>query len=303
MSGNHSSRKAVLLSLSANAGIAATKAVGAFYTGSGSMYAEAIHSFADCGNQALLLVGMKRSNRAATSQNPMGYAREAYFWAMMVAVLMFFMGGLFSLYEGMERILHPQPVQYTGVAVVILAIAVALEWMSLRGALAALKPERGGKSLWQWFKETRSSELLVVTGEDIAALLGLAFALVALLLTMLTGNPVFDALGSTLVGILLILVAIAVTREILGLVIGEAADPAIEKSSIAIAARHGFAAYHSIALQHGHEVMLALKIEPLQSMTLEQAMVTIVEIEKEIRKLHPECRWIFSEPGHTQNTL
>lgn len=302
MSG-HSSRKAVLLSLAANTGIALSKAAGAFYTGSGSMFAEAIHSFADCGNQALLLFGMKRSSRATTGRNPMGYAREAYFWAMMVAVLMFFMGGLFSLYEGIDRILHPHPVEYAGIAVAILAIAVALEGMSLRGALAALKPERGGKSLWQWFKDTRNSELLVVTGEDIAALLGLAFALVALLLTMLTGNPVFDALGSVLVGILLTLVAVAVTREILGLVIGEAADPAIEASSIEIAARHGFAAYHIIALQHGHEVMLALKIEPLQDMPLEQAMAAIVEIEKEIRRRHPECRWIFSEPGHKPNTL
>ena len=300
---SQSSRKAVFISLAANTGIALSKTIGATLTGSGSMFAEAIHSFADCGNQALLLVGMKRSARAATSKNPMGFAREIYFWSMMVAVLMFFIGGLFSLYEGIERILHPQPVQYAGIAVSILFVAVILEGISLRGALAALSSERGDKSLWQWFRETRNSELLVVTGEDIAALLGLAIALVALLLTIATGNPVFDAIGSALVGALLMVVAVVVTREILGLVVGEVADPAIEKSAIEIAVRHGFAAYQSISMQHGREVMLALKIEPLCEMSLTHAMEAIIEIEREIRVRHPECRWIFSEPGNIKNTL
>jgi len=292
-----SSKKAVLLSLISNGSIAVTKVIGAIFTGSGSMMAEAIHSVADCGNQALLMVGMKRSQRAATIQNPLGYAREMYFWSMMVAVLMFFLGGVFSLYEGFERLLHPQPVEYVGIAVTILVLAVIFEWISLRGALFALKEERGNKTLWRWFRETRSSELMIVTGEDIAALAGLTIALVALGLTMLTGNSIFDAVGSLIVGLLLVVVAMAVTRELHGLIVGEAADSGINVITSLVASSYGFVAFDIIAVQHGHEVKLTMKIEPLTEMTLLSAMNAIVLIEADIQKSYPSCRWIFTELG------
>ena len=165
------STKAIVYAFVANLGIAITKTAAAVWTGSGSLLAEAVHSFADCGNQVLLFIGMKRSSRLATAQHPMGFGRESYIWSMMVAITLFSVGGLFSIYEGWLRLGEHHVVENAGIAMLILLIAVALEAVSLRGALNALQDERGERGLWQWFKETHSSELMVVVGEDLAALL------------------------------------------------------------------------------------------------------------------------------------
>ncbi len=201
MSQNNST-KAVLYAFSANLGIAVAKTGAAVWTGSGSMLAEAIHSYADCGNQILLLIGMKRSVKEATQKHPMGFERETYIWSMMVAIILFSVGGVFAVYEGWERYLNPHTIENAKIALMVLAVAVVMEGFSLKGALDAMAEEKGDKSLWQWFKHTHSSELMVVTGEDIAALLGLVIALVTLGLAVWTGNTAFDAIGSILIGIL-----------------------------------------------------------------------------------------------------
>ena len=214
---------AILYAFAANLGIAAAKTGAAFWTGSSSLLAEAIHSFADCGNQVLLFIGMKRSEKEATRKHPMGFGRESYIWSMMVAFILFSVGGIFSIHEGWQRYTHPHTVENEGVALLVLLIALGLEAFSLTGALAAMQQEKGTRSLWQWFKETQSSELMVVTGEDVAALAGLGVALVMLSLTMITGNTAYDAAGSILIGFLLITVAIVVGTEVHSLLLGEAA--------------------------------------------------------------------------------
>lgn len=161
------STKAVLYAFLANLGIALAKTGAALWTGSGSMLAEAIHSYADCGNQVLLLVGMKRSVKEATQKHPMGFERESYIWSMMVAFILFSVGGIFAVYEGWQRYLHPHTIENANAALLVLLIAVVMEAFSLKGALDAMDAEKGGQSLWRWFKSTHSSELMVVTGEDI----------------------------------------------------------------------------------------------------------------------------------------
>ena len=172
MSQGGSSLKAVLFALGANGGIAASKFGAALYTGSGAMLAEAIHSTADCANQVLLLLGMREAKRDESDDHPLGYHRASYYYAMLVALLLFFMGGAFSVYEGIERLQHAEPLQSPLVALAVLGIGLALESASLFGAMREINKNRGGKSFLQWFRETRESELMVVAGEDIAALMG-----------------------------------------------------------------------------------------------------------------------------------
>ena len=202
----------ILYAFAANLGIALAKTLAAFWTGSGSLLAEAVHSFADCGNQVLLLIGMKRSEKQATPEHPMGFGREPYIWSMMVAFTLFSVGGVFSVHEGWQRYTNPHELENASVAVFILLIAVVLEFFSLKGALAAMEQEKGSRSLWQWFQETHSSELMVVVGEDLAALIGLIIALIMLSLALITGNTAYDAAGSILIGILLIIVAVLVGK-------------------------------------------------------------------------------------------
>lgn len=295
MNDSHSTR-AILYAFSANLGIAAAKTGAALWTGSGSMLAEAIHSFADCGNQVLLLVGLKRSEKEATQKHPMGFGRESYIWSLMVAMILFSVGGLFSIYEGWLRYRTPHEVDNEGIALLILLIAMALESFSLKGALEALAPEKGERSLWQWFRETHSTELLVVTGEDIAALAGLVIALVMLGLTTLTGNTAYDAGGSMLIGLLLVIVAVAVGREVHSLLIGEAADEIrdgvqqyLEKQNCVLRVLNLW------AINHGNAVLLTVKVELKPEMTVSDAVLRINTMEKEIKRFHSRVRWIFFE--------
>jgi cation diffusion facilitator family transporter len=223
MSSSHSSI-AIFYAFAANLGVAVVKAGTAIWTGSGSLLAEAIHSFADCGNQVLLFIGMKRSEKEATRKHPMGFGREAYIWSMMVAFILFSVGGIFSVYEGWLRYTHPHTMENVDVALLVLMVALGLEYLSLKRALAAIQQEKGKHSLWQWFKETQSSELMVAIGEDVTALAGLMIAMVMLGLTMLTGNTAYDAAGSILIGALLITVAVVIGTEVHSLLLGEAAE-------------------------------------------------------------------------------
>lgn len=295
MTDTHST-KAILYAFVANLGIAAAKTGAALWTGSGSLLAEAIHSFADCGNQVLLLVGMKRSEKEATRKHPMGFGRESYIWSLMVAIILFSVGGLFSIYEGWLRYTDPHEVENEGIALFILLIAIVLESFSLKGALAAMAAEKGTRSLWQWFRETHSSELMVVTGEDIAALAGLVIALVMLGLTMITGNTAYDAAGSMLIGLLLIVVAAAVGKEVHSLLIGETAEDVRDNVERYLQRQPCVRRVLNLwAINHGNAVMLAIKAELTAELTVRDAVQRINGMEKEIKGTHPRVRWIFFE--------
>ncbi len=290
------STKAIIYAFAANLGIALSKAAAALWTGSGSMLAEAIHSFADCGNQILLFVGLKRSEKSATLHHPMGYGRESYIWSMMVAITLFSVGGLFSIYEGWERLHDLHSVENTEIALGILLFAVILEAFSLKGALNAMKTEQAGRSLWQWFKQTHSSELMVVIGEDLAALLGLVIASAMLGLTLFTGNAVYDALGSIMIGVLLILVALLVGHEVHALLLGEA-DAEIRDSVTGFLRQQKsiVCVLNVWAINHGRDVMLAIKAELKPELTVAQAVPIINTLESNIKSQHPRVKWIFFE--------
>jgi len=304
MPANPGSRKAVFYALGANGGIALAKAVAAFFTGSGAMLAEALHSFADCGNQLLLLVGMRQAQKPPTPDHPMGYGRVVYFWSMMVGVLLFSIGGLFSVWHGIAALRHPEPVKYLLPSLGVLLVALVLEGISLRGALKALAVERGGKSLWRWFRETRQSELLVITGEDIAALAGLALAFVALALTHLTGNPLFDALGSVAVGFLLMGVSFAVTKEVKSLITGESASPQTRAAITDFVARQPEVEriVNLITFQLGDRIAVAVKAKMAPMPSADALVAAIDAVEERLQAHFPDLHWSFFEPdaGHAR---
>jgi len=294
------SHKAVFFALGANTCIALAKAAAASFTGSGAMLAEALHSFADCGNQVLLLIGMRLSKQPPTEDHPMGHGKVIYFWSLLVAVLLFSVGGLFSIYHGIGSLRHPEPVKYLLPSIGVLAVAVVAEGVALRGALKSLAAERGGNSLWRWFRETRQSELLVVVGEDIAALSGLAVALLALALTALTGNPVFDALGSIGVGVLLVVVAFLVLFEVQSLIAGESVSPALraEIRAFVEAQPEVERVVNMITQQFGDYMMVALKVKmaPMPSDVALVAAINEVEERLQRRFTRPQLRFSFFEP-------
>lgn len=294
-----SGSKAVIYALAANAGIALTKTGAAFITGSTSMAAEAIHSFADCGNQILLLIGMKSATAPANDLHPLGYGKVSYFWSFLVAVLLFSVGGLFSAYEGIHKLLHPTPVSQPWIAIAVLAAGVLLESFSLYGAMREIRGTLRSRSLYRWFKETRQSELMVVVGEDIAALLGLAIALFFVVLTLITGNPLFDAVGSVVIGVLLIVIATMLATEIKSLIIGESADDEFKNRLLGFVAEKypQVELLNLITQNHGADIVLAIKARfrrwPATALKLVDA---INEIEHAIRVEFPAVRFIFFEP-------
>jgi cation diffusion facilitator family transporter len=290
--------RAILYALAANAGIAAAKGGAAFWTGSGAMLAETIHSVADCANQVLLLLGLKRSQRPATADHPLGYGRATYFWSMIVALMLFSVGGLYAVYEGIERLMHPAPIRDPWLAVGILAFSVALEAGSLWGALKIIHEQRGSRTFWEWFRATRQSELMVVAGEDIAALLGLVFALIAVIVAIVTGNPLFDALGSLAIGTLLIVVAFAVMREVKSMIVGESADPLVhaEIERFVAARPEVDAVLNLITLQWGERVVVAAKVRMRESADATRLIEHINACEAALKQRFPQVAWIFFEP-------
>jgi cation diffusion facilitator family transporter len=293
-----SSTKAIFYALGANAGIALAKFSAAVYTGSGSMLAEAIHSLADCTNQIFLLIGLKEAKKPEDESHPMGYGRVVYFWAMMVALLLFFLGGVFSVFEGIERLRHPTPLKNATIAMVVLGVSVALEGFSLYGAMKEIRKISHGKPFFKWFRETRQSELMVVAGEDIAALFGLAFAFLAVVTTVVTGNPLWDAVGSIAVGVLLMVVAMFVMREVKAMIIGESAAPethaAIKKH---IEARPEVErVIHLITLQWGAQLMIAVQAK-MRPQSSDIALVNAINVvEESLQMRWPQAKWCFFEP-------
>lgn len=295
---NHGSVKAILYALFANLGIALAKGGAAVWTGSGAMLAETIHSFADCANQVLLLVGLKHAARPATAEHPLGHGRAMYFWSMIVALLLFSVGGLVSIYEGVERLMHREAITDPWIAVGILFVSILLEAFSLAGALKVIRERQGSRTFWQWFRATRQSELMVVAGEDIAALAGLAFALIAVLLAIATGNPLFDAAGSMAIGILLVIVAIAIVREVKSLIIGESADPLVHDAiqRFLTARPEVETVLNLITLQWGDKIVVAVKAKMKEERDVAQLLASINACEAALKQQFPEVSWIFFEP-------
>ena len=292
------STKAIFYALGANGGIAIAKFAAAIFTSSGAMLAEAIHSLADCINQVFLLVGLKEAKRPVDASHPMGYGRVVYFWAMMVALLLFFLGGAFSVMEGVERLKHAEPLKNPMVALAVLGVSVVLEGFSLYGAMQEIQKISGGKSFFRWFRETRQSELMVVAGEDIAALAGLAVAFAAVVLSVVTGNPVWDAVGSIIVGCLLMLVAFFVIREVKAMITGESAAPEVNAAIRAHIEEHPHVEHviNLITLQWGEQLMIAVqaKMHPQGS---DRALIDAInEVEESLQNTWPQAKWCFFEP-------
>src|SRR5262245_5037853 len=298
---DHGSVRAILYALGANSGIALAKGGAALWTGSGAMLAETIHSVADCANQVLLLIGLRRAARPPTADHPLGYGKAMYFWSLIVALLLFSVGGLFSVREGIERLLHPGQVRDPWLAIGILVFSIGLEAFSLWGAMRIIRERQRGRSFWQWFRTTRNSELMVVAGEDIAALLGLVFALVALLLTVATGNPLFDATGSLAIGVLLIVVAIAIVREVKGLIIGESADPLVHEAIRRFLQGRPEVeqVLNLITLQWGDRVVVAVKARMKEKRDISRLLQEVTACEAALKREFPEVAWIFFDPDDT----
>jgi cation diffusion facilitator family transporter len=298
MSSQADSLKSIFFALGANFAIAIAKSAGAAYTGSSSMLAEAIHSFADCGNQALLIWGLKEAKRQESTDHPLGYGRAIYFWSFIVALMLFSMGGLFSIYEGVHKLDTTEPVKYAWVAVGILAFSIAAESVSLWGALREIDKERGETSLWRWFKTSRQSELLVILGEDLAALGGLVLALGFIGVSMATGNPLWDALGSICIGLLLIGVAVLIGVEVKGLLVGQSAEPQVVaalRAHLESQPQVG-QVYSLITQQLGREIMLAVKARMTPAESDVALIRAINEVEASLRRSFPQVRWVFFEP-------
>ena len=296
------SPKAIFYALAANVGIAVCKFAAAAFTGSGSLYAEAIHSTADCGNQLLLLFGLRQSREPPSSLHPMGSGRVINFYSLLVALLLFFVGGAFSVYEGIHRLIVREPLQYVYVALVVLGISVVLESLSLLGALRAIREGAPKQPLWRWFRETREPDLLVVAGEDIAALAGLAIAFAAVLLTVITGNTVWDACGSIGVGLLLMTIAAFIAHEVKSMIVGESASPAMCRDIEAfLRARSEIRAIiNLITLQWGKEIVVAVQAEMIDYADSRSMVEAINVIEAELQATFPQVRWVFFEPDFVE---
>lgn len=298
MSQQEASAKAILFALLANFGIAIAKTWGAWFTGSGSMLAEAIHSYADTGNQVLLFLGLSQSRRPADEKHPLGYGKLSYFWAFIVAVMLFSLGGVFSIYEGIHKLQHPEPLQQIWVGLIILAVAIVLETLSLLGALGQIRRIRATKSLRDWLRTTRNAELVVVLGEDIAALAGLVLAFVFLGWSGLTADPLYDALGSISIGIVLIFVSVFVALRIKSLLVGRSAEPDLKAliEQIIDADPDIESLLNTITLQLGPTFMLAAKIKMRSGLSIEEAVDRINALERKLKSQVPEIGWCFMEP-------
>lgn len=292
-------KSAVLKALVANSGIAVAKFGGWAFTGSATMLAEAIHSVADCANQGLLLLGMKQAAKPPSEAHPLGEHRAVYVWSLVVALLLFFVGGLFSLYEGVHHLTNPEPIKHAIPALIILAIAIGLEGWSLKGAMDSSAEEREGKTFYQWFRETRETELLVVTGEDIAALGGLVFAFLAVGASYITGNPIYDALGSCAVGLLLMIVAVFVVIEVFGLLVGESVEPDLRDEIVQYVTDQPEVekVYNIFAMAHGSKIWLALKVKLENSANITGDDVADITdmVEERIQQKYKQVGWIFFE--------
>src|SRR5262245_4137338 len=287
---HESSTKAILYAFLANLGIALSKLAAALYTNSGSMLAESIHSFADCGNQVLLYVGLRQSQRPPTPQHPLGFGKISYFWSFVVALMLFSIGGLFSIQEGWHKLHNPEPIHRAWVALLVLGVSIVLESFSTLGCLREINKLRRGRTLRQWIETTTNAELVVVLGEDTAALVGLVLAFVFVSMAAATGNPLYDAYGSMMIGIVLIIVSLFVAVRIKGLIVGRSAEEDLQKAIGAhIKSTEGIEELlNAITVQLGPQVMLAVKVRMTSGIGIEKAVELINGLERSIKAKFPE---------------
>ncbi len=293
--------RAILYAFIANFGIAIAKTWAAWITGSGSMLAEAIHSYADTGNQVLLYLGLKQSQRPPDEEHPLGYGKLSYFWSFIVAIMLFSMGGLFSIYEGYHKLLHPEPLSQVWIAIVVLVLAIVLEGGSLFGAIREIGKVKGDRPFREWLKHTRNSELVVVLGEDIGAQLGLIIALAFLGLALYTGNPVYDAIGSMCIGVVLLIISAFIGWRVRSLLVGRSADPEIQEAIEAILLDDPDIekVLNTITIQFGPDTMLAVKIKMNSRLTIGEAIEHINHLERNLKVRIPKLKWCFVEPDVT----
>jgi cation diffusion facilitator family transporter len=300
--------KAVLAALLANTGIALTKFVAFFLTQSSSMLAEAIHSVADSGNQLLLLLGGKRARRDATPEHPFGYGRERYIYSFIVSIVLFSVGGLFALYEAYHKAhevaLHPDDLgqldgRWWWVPLVVLVVAIGMEGFSFRTAIKEANRDRGEASMVQYVRRAKAPELPVILLEDFAALTGLAFALLGVGLTLITRKPGFDVIGTGLIGVLLVAVAVVLALETKSLLLGEAADPEAQRRiREAIGGVEGVdGVIHMRTLHLGpDELLVAAKIAVVATDSAADVARAIDAAEAAVRAAEPVARVIYLEP-------
>ena len=296
---NESSTRAVLAAFMANLGIAIVKFLAFLFTGAASMLAESIHSVADTGNQGLLALGGRSGRRPPTPEHPFGFGRERYFWAFLVAVVLFTLGSLFALFEGYQKLRHPHRIESPGWAFGALGVAIALESWSLRTAVREADKVRAGQSWWGFIRRSKSPELPVVLLEDVGALLGLACALIGVSLAVVTGQSRFDAIGSVAIGLLLGVIAVTLGTEMRSLLIGEAASRA-EVAAIRAALLDGISVrrlIHLRTLQLGpDELLVGAKVELDPALSLVEVARVIDEAEGRVRASVPAARVIYLEP-------
>lgn len=290
--------KAILAALAANAGIAVAKFIGFAITGASSMLAEAVHSVADTSNQGLLLLGQKTSQRKADKEHPFGYGRDRYFYSFIVALMLFTLGSAFAIYEGIHKLQHPEPLTTPIVAVIILVVAIVLEGFSFRTAIVESRKIKGQVSWWGFIRQSRTPELPVVLLEDAGALLGLVFALFGVGLSVITGDPVWDAVGTLMIGLLLGVIAIILIIEMKSLLIGEGAtNVELDKIETAIAGGRVQRLIHIRTQYIGpDELLVAAKIALEPGLPLADVASEIDGAERRIREAVPAARLIYLEP-------
>ncbi|MDI1443690.1 cation diffusion facilitator family transporter [Polyangium sp. 6x1] len=289
----------IVQSLITNLAIAAGKGVVAFLTGSGALLAETLHSTADCGNQLLLLLGVNRARKKPDASHPLGYGRSLYFWSFLVALLLFSGGGVFSIYEGIHKLGHPEPVEKVHLGLGILGFSLLLEGNATISNIREMNKRRGQKPFFQYLKDTKDSDLVVVFGENAAASLGLILASIALAAAYLTGDPKWDAIGSIGIGVVLVAVAVFLAVEIMSLLIGESADPEVEVAVRQVVAAHPKIdrVLHVITVQQGPgEVLVCVKVSFYDGVTTNEVCTAINEFEASLRHRRSDVRWCFVEP-------
>jgi cation diffusion facilitator family transporter len=290
--------KAIIAALSANAGIAVAKFVGFAITGSSSMLAEAVHSVADTANQGLLLFGRKRASRAATPAHPFGYGRDRFFYSFVVALLLFSLGSVFAIYEGVHKLSAPEELTSPLVAIVILVVAIALEGYSFWTAVGESRELKGDASWWGFIRQSVNPELPVVLLEDTGALVGLVFALAGVGLSVGTGDPIWDAIGTIAIGVLLGVIAVILIIETKSLLIGEAARPPLVATITASLVGGPVERVIHLRTQYmgPEELLVAAKIAVPGSLPTEAVAEAIDAAEARLRAKVPEARIIYLEP-------
>ena len=299
MAGGEHGTKAIIAALAANLGIAVLK-LGAFIvTGSGAMLAESIHSAADSGNQGLLLLGRRKAKRAPDEEHQFGYGRERYFWAFVVAVVLFVVGSVVSIIDRIEKLLHPHELDSVAVAIAVLVGAIGLESFSFRTAIREANPLRGDATWWQFIRRAKNPELPVVLLEDAAALIGLALALAAILAAYVTGNAKWDAVGTLGIGVLLAVVAVILAVEMRSLLLGESAAPDVQQRIRDAMLDHD-QVRRVISLRTEHigpeDVLVAAKLEFDGDLTIRQLADVVDRVEAAVRAAVPMAHTIYLEP-------